>query len=281
MSSSHDFDHRSGVNHHRAPQTEADFEALIPCYIEGCLPRSTKDIFSECLARSPGLQHKIVAFIAAGNSRYEPFIARIVASPMLQRRALFRLDAALSQAVAGVKSSRQDSVWTRLTHSFRASDGRPAGALALARSGRGHTARENWRDQIVEFGHRFVDSLAMPRVAAAALAVAVIEAGLLAATAGGGWLAEPREYVTLSQAPSRSDSALAQFFVRFADAAAMTDISRVLQETGVEIVSGPDAQGLYNVKSRRAAAGAEGHDLVLSGLLSRPDLITAVLDMGE
>ena len=281
MSSSHDFDHRSGVNHHRAPQTEADFEALIPCYIEGCLPRSTKDIFSERLARSPGLQHKIVAFIAAGNSQQEPFIARLVASPDLQQRVLSRLDVELSRCVAGAGAHRKHSIWTRLAHSFRVTDDQPAGGVALARSSRGHTARENWRDQIVEIGHRFVGSLGMPRLAAAALAVAVIEAGLIAAGANGLWFAPSGEYVTLSQTPSRSGPALPQFFVRFADAAAMNDISHVLQNAGLEIVSGPDAQGLYIVKSRAAAAGAEGRDLALSGLLSRPDLITAVLDLGR
>jgi len=275
------------MKHNHVPETDADFEALIPCYVQGCLPASAKDIFFARLDQSPELRRKIISYVAAKKLRHAPFIARLIASPDLQRRVLLRLDAVLAERAVDARLGRGRSIWTRLARSFRSAEGGQVAAAALVRIEPGERdaaprePRGSWRDQFGDLGHRFAKSLAMPRLAAAACAIALIEAGLLATTAGGVWFGETREYVALSQTPNRASSGISQYFVRFADNAPMVDVSTVLRELKVEIVAGPDAQGLYIVVPRATGAAAEPHDVVLSRLLSRPDLIVAVLDVGR
>ncbi len=116
----------------------------------------------------------------------------------------------------------------------------------------------------------FLSELTAPQwqaVAAAAVAICVIQAGAIVYLAGE---KAPPQYQTASGPKAQTTGQTPAFIVSFVDSASIGDIGKALDEAGAEIVEGPNSDMLYHIalRSDNVDAKAQAYaKLRSSGLL--------------
>ncbi len=92
-------------------------------------------------------------------------------------------------------------------------------------------------------------------VAAAAVAICVIQAAAIVYLAGGE--GAPSKYRTASGPHTQASTKRAAFLVSFLDNASIADVSKALDEAGVVIVEGPDEDMVYHLGLRNDTLAAK------------------------
>lgn len=181
---------------------------------------------------------------------HDPEFAKLIEEAKREAEAIATLNEA-----AGNPSS---ALWARIEKSVEQERRARAQSWLTARIAR-----------LTEAASSFFAGLSMPQwqaLAAAAVAVCVVEAGAIAYLAGGD--GAPARFHAASGPKAQVQAA---FIVSFKDTATVAEINKALGETGALIVDGPNTDNLYRLGLRNdnvAARDQARAKLLASGLVS-------------